>query len=96
MDMVTFAILLKKIKAVASGIQNIEVNSSDPTKLDFTTTDGSTLTVQIANPLDRDEIDMVHQMEIDTDGDLTLNGKKIVTEDDIADDSDIQYPSDWD
>ena len=76
MDTVVLAIALKKIKAVASGVKNIQVGA-DNKSLVFTLNDASStkLTIQIPNPVLTYEL--CNKLSIDTDGDLCYDGIKV-------------------
>ena len=45
----TYAILNKKLKSVATGVKNIAINSTDPSKIDFTLNDNTIVTLTIPN-----------------------------------------------
>lgn len=71
-----FAILNKKIKGLASGTKSITYNSTSMS-IDFEMIDGTVIPVPLPYPLTQTEIDMIHRMTIDADGDLCIDGIKI-------------------
>ena len=79
-----FAILLKKLKSVASGVKGVAVDSSDPSKLLFTLNDNSTISITIPNPVTT--VALVNKLRIDTDGYLCYDGKRVCdfTDDEIT------------
>lgn len=79
-----FAILLKKLKSVASGVKGVAVDTSDPSKLLFTLNDNSTISITIPNPVTT--VALVNKLSIDTDGYLCYDGKRVCdfTDDEIT------------
>ena len=79
-----FAVLLKKLKSVASGVKGVAVDSSDPSKLLFTLNDNSTISITIPNPVTT--VALVNKLSIDTDGYLCYDGKRVCdfTDDEIT------------
>ena len=75
---VALAIALKKIKALASGVKTVRVNSLDNTKLDFVLNDVSNtvITLQIPNPIN--DPDLINKITLDTTtNELLFDGVKI-------------------
>ena len=79
-----FAVLLKKLKSVASGVKDVAVDSSDPSKLLFTLNDNTTISITIPNPVTT--VALVNKLSIDTDGYLCYDGKRVCdfTDDEIT------------
>ena len=71
-----FAILLKKLKSVASGVKGVAVDPSDSSKLLFTLNDNSTISITIPNPVTTVEI--CNKLSVDTTtNELMYDGVKI-------------------
>ena len=79
-----FAVLLKKLKSVASGVKGVAVDPSDPSKLLFTLNDNSTISITIPNPVTT--VALVNKLSIDADGYLCYDGKRVCdfTDDEIT------------
>ena len=79
-----FAVLLKKLKSVASGVKGVAVDPSDSSKLLFTLNDNSTISITIPNPVTT--VELVNKLSIDTDGYLCYDGKRVCdfTDDEIT------------
>ena len=79
-----FAILLKKLKSVASGVKGVAVDPSDSSKLLFTLNDNSTISITIPNPVTTVEI--CNKLSVDTTtNELMYDGVKICKCDFTAD-----------
>ena len=79
-----FAVLLKKLKSVASGVKKVEVDPSNPSKLLFTLNDNSTISITIPNPVTT--VAIVNKLSVDTaTNELMYDGVKICKCDFTAD-----------
>lgn len=81
---VVFAILMSKIKGLASGIRNITIGSNNQS-LDFVTNTGTTINVNIPNPVNNPTL--VNKITQDVNNNLLFDGKEIVMEEDVVDSS---------
>lgn len=70
----TFALLMGKIKGLASGISSVAVGSNKQS-LVFTTTNGTTVTVSIPNPINT--VELCNKLSIDASNHLLYDGKRI-------------------
>lgn len=70
----TFALLMGKIKGLASGISSVTVGSNKQS-LVFTTTNGTTVTVSIPNPINT--VELCNKLSIDASNHLLYDGKRI-------------------
>lgn len=70
----TFALLMGKIKGLASGISSVVVGSNKQS-LVFTTTNGTTVTVSIPNPINT--VELCNKLSIDASNHLLYDGKRI-------------------
>ena len=70
----TFALLMGKIKGLASGISSVAVGSNKQS-LVFTTTNGTTVTVGIPNPINT--VELCNKLSIDASNHLLYDGKRI-------------------
>lgn len=66
MDIVTYALLLKKIKGVATGASTVRYNG-DTREVVFTCNDGTELSVPMPNGLTSAEIEMISHMTLEED-----------------------------
>ena len=82
---VVFAILMYKIKGLASGIRNITIGSNNQS-LDFETNTGATINVNIPNPVNNPTL--VNKITQDVNNNLLFDGKGIVIEEDGVDSGD--------
>ena len=87
---VVFAILMSKIKGLASGIRNITIGSNNQS-LDFETNTGATINVNIPNPVNNPSL--VNKITQDVNNNLLFDGKEIVMQEEVVDSSN---PSDTD
>ena len=79
-----FAILLKKLKSVASGVKGVAVDPSDDTKLVFTLLDNSVIKLSIPNPVLT--VAICNKLSVDTTtNELMYDGVKICKCDFTAD-----------
>ena len=80
----SFAILLKKLKSVATGVKGVAVDPSNPSKLLFTLNDNSTISITIPNPVTT--VAICNKLSVDTDGYLCYDNKRIcdLTDDEIT------------
>ena len=79
-----FAVLLKKLKSVATGVKSVSVDTSDPSKLLFTLLDNSTISITIPNPVTT--VAIVNKLSVDTTtNELMYDGVKICKCDFTAD-----------
>ena len=79
-----FAVLLKKLKSVASGVKGVAVDSSDPSKLLFTLLDNSVIKLSIPNPVLT--VAICNKLSVDTTtNELMYDGVKICKCDFTAD-----------
>lgn len=80
MDMVTYALLLKKIRGVATGVSGCVYNS-DTRELVFTCNDGTPLTVPVPNGLTTQQIEMIKHMTLEGDAEtgfyIAVDGERI-------------------
>ena len=70
----TFALVMGKIKGLASGISSVAVGSNNQS-LVFTTTNGTTITVSIPNPINT--VELCNKLSIDASNHLLYDGKRI-------------------
>ena len=71
-----FAVLLKKLKSVASGVKGVAVDPSDDTKLVFTLLDNSVIKLSIPNPVLT--VAICNKLSVDTaTNELMYDGVKI-------------------
>ena len=87
---VVFAILMSKIKGLASGIRNITIGSNNQS-LDFETNTGATINVNIPNPVNNPTL--VNKITQDVNNNLLFDGREIVMQEEVVDSSD---PTDTD
>ena len=87
---VVFAILMSKIKGLASGIRNITIGSNNQS-LDFETNTGATINVNIPNPVNNPSL--VNKITQDVNNNLLFDGREIVMQEEVVDSSD---PTDTD
>lgn len=66
MDIITYSMLLKKIKGVATGVSTA-IYDGDTRSVIFTCNDGTTLSVPIPNGLTSEEIEMISHMTLEED-----------------------------
>ena len=79
-----FAVLLKKLKSVASGVKGVAVDPSDDTKLVFTLLDNSVIKLSIPNPVLT--VAICNKLSVDTTtNELMYDGVKICKCDFTAD-----------
>ena len=79
-----FAVLLKKLKSVASGVKGVAVDPSDDTKLVFTLLDNSVIKLSIPNPVVT--VAICNKLSVDsTTNELMYDGVKICKCDFTAD-----------
>ena len=64
MDVVTYVLLLKKIKGVATGVSTARYNA-DTREVIFTCNDGTELAVPMPNGLSPDQIEMINHMSLE-------------------------------
>lgn len=81
---VVFAILISKIKGLASGIRNITIGSNNQS-LDFVTNTGATINVNIPNPVNNPTL--VNKITQDVNNNLLFDGKEIVMQEEVVDSS---------
>ena len=81
---VVFAILMSKIKGLASGIRNITIGSNNQS-LDFETNTGATINVNIPNPVNNPSL--VNKITQDVNNNLLFDGKEIVMQEEVVDSS---------
>ena len=79
---VIFAILMSKIKGLASGIRNITIGSNNHS-LDFETNTGATINVSIPNPVN--DPSLINKITQDVNNNLLFDGKGIVMTEDVVD-----------
>ena len=80
MDIVTYALLLKKIKGVASGASGVRYNSSTR-EIIFTCNDGTELSISMPNGLTTSQIEMISHMTLEGDAEtgfyIAVNGERV-------------------
>lgn len=80
MDVVTYALLLKKIRGVATGASSVKYNS-DTRNLEFTCNDGTLLTVALPNGLTTSQIEMINHMSLEGDAEtgfyIAVDGERV-------------------
>ena len=81
---VVFAILISKIKGLASGIRNITIGSNNHS-LDFVTNTGATINVNIPNPFNNPTL--VNKITQDVNNNLLFDGKEFVMTGNVVDSS---------
>ena len=81
---VVFAILMSKIKGLASGIRNITIGSNNQS-LDFETNTGATINVNIPNPVNNPNL--VNKITQDVNNNLLFDGKEFVMTGNVVDSS---------
>ena len=79
-----FAILLKKLKSVATGVKSVAKDPSDDTKLVFTLLDNSVIKLSIPNPVLT--VAICNKLSVDADGYVCYDSKRIcdLTDDEIT------------
>lgn len=76
----TYVLLNTKLKAVATGVKSVRVNTTDPTKLDFTLNDtnNTIITIQLPNSLSSQAIGICNKLSVDpVTNNLLYDGKAI-------------------
>lgn len=80
MDIVTYALLLKKIKGVATGVSGARYNG-DTREVIFTCNDGTELSIPIPNGLTSAQIEMINHMTLEGDVDtgfyIAVDGERV-------------------
>lgn len=80
MDVVTYALLLKKIKGVATGASSVRYNG-DTREVIFTCNDGTELSVPMPNGLTSDQIEMISHMTLEGNVDegfyIAVDGERV-------------------
>ena len=80
MDIVTYALLLKKIKGVATGVSGARYNG-DTREVIFTCNDGTELNIPIPNGLTSAQIEMINHMTLEGDAEtgfyIAVDGERI-------------------
>ena len=80
MDIVTYALLLKKIKGVATGVSGARYNG-DTREVIFTCNDGTELNIPIPNGLTSAQIEMINHMTLEGDAEtgfyIAVDGERV-------------------
>lgn len=80
MDVVTYVLLLKKIKGVATGVSTARYNA-DTREVIFTCNDGTELAVPMPNGLSPDQIEMINHMSLEGNVDegfyIAVDGERV-------------------
>ena len=80
MDVVTYALLLKKIKGVATGASSVRYNG-DTREVIFTCNDGTELSVPMPNGLTSAQIEMISHMTLEGNVDdgfyIAVDGERV-------------------